>query len=82
MVGLRGQPVGQHIEGEHLLWSGFIAPVSAGNNFQWMQIFSILGGNQRGNHAGLILLNDILRYQLFEYPVQGTGGFSHVEVFS
>ena len=76
-TGLLGQPVGQHVERQHLLRLLVVSPLPVGNDFQRMQGFSVLGGNQRGHHAGLFLLDDILGYQGFEYPFQGTGGFDH-----
>ncbi len=67
----------QDIKGNRMLWPGDIAPDSIGKNFEGMLVFSDVGGRQRSKQAGLFLLNDTLRYQLFEYPVQGACGFGH-----
>lgn len=52
-------------------------PLAAGYDFDRMKIFSVLGRHQRSHHAGFILLNYLLGYELFKYPFQGTDGFSH-----
>ncbi len=55
-------------------------PVAFGDDFQRVQRFAILRRNQRRNHAGLVAFDDVLRYQLIEYPFEGTGEFSHGEI--
>ncbi len=80
MAGLLGEPVGQPIERQSLVGPRLVVPLAAGDDFDGMQVASILIGDQRGDHAGLVLLDHILRDQQLEDSLEVTNGFRHGEI--